>query len=296
MIATFIINPVSGPRRDLCGLKTCIEAFIRSRRWQGSLEVSQAPDHARQLAREAIGRGDDMVIAVGGDGTFNEVAREAMGGDTIVGLIPRGSGNGLARHLGIPLKTPQALDNLVTGTVFRMDSASADGRPFFNVMGMGFDAEIGRRFNDLSHRGPLPYFLKSAALLFQYRPQNYIIKNGSIKEVASAWVVAVGNGSQYGNHARIAPSASVADGLLDLTAISLNKWHHLPRICMGLFNGKLLNMPGIYSTRMSHMMIQRDQAGILHTDGEIHPCGKSVLVQVHPRSLNIKIPPSPGAH
>lgn len=290
MHPVFIINPVSGKRRNQDSLFRQIETFMAKKGWNGQINRTAATGHATQLAIEAIEDGCDSVVAVGGDGTFNEVGRALRDSGIPLGLIPNGSGNGLARHLGIPLDCRQALEVIAGGRTVVMDSGSADGQPFFNVMGFGFDAEIGHRFNALSKRGPLPYFTTAGAHFLSYKPERFHLTNGNQTHEITAWIVAVGNGSQYGNNARITPRAKVTDGKLDLTAVSMDRRSRIMGLTWQLFRGTLDRNPCVLSWQGGEFTIERECPGIFHTDGEIIPASNRVSVKVYPSSVKVFIP------
>ncbi len=219
MKARFIFNPRSGHNARNPYLLDRAKAFIAEQRLDATVVLTERPRHATDLARAAVTDGCDLVVAIGGDGTMNEVAAALTGTTTALGLIPCGSGNGLGRHLGIPNPGQGAFRALLHGRPRAMDVGFANGIPFFNAMGLGFDAEISEQFNHLTRRGLPAYVRTTGRLWFKYQPQLYTIRNGTSQLTTPAFIVAVANSDQYGNDCFIAPGATVDDGELDLTVI-----------------------------------------------------------------------------
>ena len=149
--ALFIINPIAGGKKK-DGVPELIKKYLDTSRFKPVIVFSDGVSHARQIAKEAVDK-FDLIVAVGGDGTVNEVASAIAGGDTILGIIPFGSGNGLARFLHIPMNTRKAIETLNTGTIETIDSATLNGNAFFNMAGMGFDAHISEVFSHGKKKG-----------------------------------------------------------------------------------------------------------------------------------------------
>ncbi len=292
MKTCFIVNPTSGRNRRRPGLAADLRDFISSRSLDAVVETTESPGHATQLARNAAFRGCPQVVAVGGDGTMNEVAQALVHTPTALALVPCGSGNGLALHLGVPTSLLPALD-LVAGSAARValiDTGSANGHPFFNAMGLGLDADVSRRFNTLTSRG-LPAYIRTAITsLRQIRTERVFISTAGQRQTIDILLVAVANSDQYGNNARIAPGARVDDGSLDLVAVRpvglLGAASLVPR----LFSGRFDQSPHVCRLRGPRFVIERPVAGLIHTDGETHETGATVGILVHPGSLRIVVP------
>lgn len=254
--------------------------------------MTERPRQATELAQRALHDGCELVVAVGGDGTLNEVARALVATPATCGLVPCGSGNGLGRHLGIHGSIARALRVLRTGRPRLIDTGLADGHPFFTAAGLGFEAEVSARFNVLPGRGFLRYFLAGASLLRRYRAQDCLVEHGHVRERWPAFTLAVANSDQYGNHARIAPGASVDDGLLNLTIVpALTALNALP-LLWRLFAGTLARSRGVIFRKSPGFIVERTAPGLIHADGETHPAGQRVEFTVRPRSLRILAPPS----
>ncbi len=250
------------------------------------------PRHAAELATRALEEDCALIVVAGGDGTMNEVASVLTGTGATLGLVPCGSGNGLGRHLGIHGSVTHAIRLLTEGVPRLIDSGQADGHPFFTVAGLGFEAEIADRFNRLPRRGFLRYLLLSARVFASWRPHDYTVSHGAVREKVRAFTLAVANASQYGNNARIAPGARTDDGLLDLCAVPpISLWNALP-LTVRLFAGTIDRAPSVVSRRHARFLVERSAPGLLHTDGEVHPAGPSVEFIVRPASLRVMMPAS----
>jgi diacylglycerol kinase (ATP) len=295
----FIFNPRSGRNhRDPSLLARC-RAFIAEHDLDAAIAVTGHPRHATELAQRALDEGCGLVVAVGGDGTMNEVAQALVHTDAALGLIPCGSGNGLGRHLGVPGPGRGAFRTLLHGRIRKIDTGLANGLPFFNAMGVGFDAEISFRFNHLTRRG-LPAYVRTAlGVYFSFKPEPFVIRNGSSLSTR-AFLVTVANSDQYGNDAVIAPGALVDDGRLDLVAIkSVNFFNVLP-LTVRLFTKTIYGSPNVRHLRGGHFVIERAAPGRLHTDGETHDTGAHIEITAQPCSLKIMVPaeskaPAPAA-
>jgi YegS/Rv2252/BmrU family lipid kinase len=290
----FIFNPCSGRNQHDPSLLARCHAFIAEHRLEADLVVTERPLHATELARRAVDDGCGLVVAVGGDGTMNEVAQALVNNGAALGLIPCGSGNGLGRHLGIPGPGRGAFRTLLHGQVREIDTGLANGRPFFNAMGIGFDAEISFRFNQLTRRGLSAYVRTALGTYFSFKPQAFIIHNGTTL-ATRAFLITVANSDQYGNDAMIAPGACVDDGSLDLIAIkSVGFFNALP-LAVRLFTKTLDGSPSVQHLHGGHFVIERTAPGRLHTDGETHDTTAHVEVTVLPHSLKIMEPINPVA-
>jgi diacylglycerol kinase (ATP) len=285
MKTRFIVNPRSGAAR-----RALPEVQGFAAQHGADIVATERSRHACELARRAIDEGCDLIVAVGGDGTMNEIAGVLSGTSATLGLVPCGSGDGLGRHLGIHGTFAHALEILRTGAPRLIDTGLADDHPFFTVAGMGFEAHIAEKFNWLERRGFFRYLTTSADALRKWEPVDYVIEHARGREKVRAFTLAVGNSDQYGNDARIAPRARVDDGLLDLCAVPpVNVFNALPLVTR-LFAGFLATAKGAVVRQAERFIVERPTAGTIHTDGEIHQAGKTVEFSVRPRSLRIMAP------
>lgn len=254
-----------------------------------TIEHTKYRAHAVALARDATANGFDYVIAVGGDGTINEVAQGLVGTETAMGILPRGSGNGLARHFGIPAQLPDAIDTLFSNTVVRMDTLLFNSRLSLNVSGIGFDGHIANLFADKKIRGLLGYVRLTLGELLKFNEFDAeLIIDGNTRSI-KAFIIAFANSSQYGNNIKIAPYASVSDGFFDITLmkkISLRNFGFLYSFLKG----------GLKKSDLCEMLVAKEAtiktscAVPYHIDGE--PCGlaDTFNIQLHPSSLSVIVP------
>ncbi len=288
--ARFIFNPKSGHNARNPHLLDHARQFIAKHGLNASVVLTEQPRHATALARHALDEGCGLIVAIGGDGTMNEVACALVGTDVILGLIPCGSGNGLGRHLGIPGPGKGAFQTLLSGEPRPIDTGLANGIPFFNAMGVGFDAEISHRFNRLAHRGLNAYARTAISAFFRFRPQVCTIRNGQTSLPTSAFIISIANSDQYGNDCFIAPGAQVDDGRLNVTVVKkVNLLNALP-IAVRLFTRTIDGSPNVKRLVGAHFVIERTAPGLVHTDGETHQTEAFVDVSVRPRSLKIMVP------
>lgn len=281
----FIVNLRSGRARKIL---PAVRAFAAT--LPAEVRLTEYARHAAILAAEAVAEGCELVVAVGGDGTMNEVAGALVHTPATLGLVPSGSGDGLGRHLGIHGSLRHVFHTLQSGTPRLIDSGLADGHPFFSVAGLGLEADIASRFNRLTRRG-LPGYLRVGAVAWWHsQPIDYVICHDGHREAFRTLTLAVANASQYGNNTRVAPAASVEDGQLDLVAIPpLSLGNSLPLLGR-LGAGTFTDAAAVRHLRGTRFVIERATPGLLQTDGEVHEAGRSVEFVVRPASLRIMTP------
>ena len=251
--------------------------------------VTERAGHARLLAAAAVRRGSRLVIAWGGDGTINEVASELAFSGIALGIVPAGSGNGLATELGIDARADRAIVNAVRATPRAIDVGEIGGRYFVNVAGIGLDAHVASAFNtpDNHRRGFSSYLRVGVQALFTYKPETYTISTGDVRLTPRAVLVVVANSAQYGNGARIAPQAKVDDGELDLVVVEersrLATCLRAPR----LFNGTIARVPGCSIRRIREVKIECAAPMAFHVDGEPVRGGTELTARIHPGALRV---------
>ncbi len=240
------------------------------------------------MARHALDKGFDRVIAIGGDGSVNEVASALVNSGAALGIVPAGSGNGLARSLNIPLNIDRAFETALNGGIRSIDAGKAGGHYFFAVCGVGLDARIGQKFQRLKRRGIVPYFYFGIQTFLTYEYPRFEVRGGERRFSVSPLSLVVSNGTEFGNGARIAPGAVMDDGLFDVCLLErmsfLEAAFALPR----LFNGKIVNLKKYNSFRCRSLTISRVSENILyHVDGEPHTCRGPLEITMHPHSLKV---------
>ncbi|MDE7401789.1 MAG: diacylglycerol kinase family lipid kinase [Muribaculaceae bacterium] len=277
------INPISGTRNKE-GLAARINARLTSAGFDPEIIITEYAGHAGKLAAECAAKGYHAVIAAGGDGTVNEVGTALRSSQTALGILPLGSGNGLARHLLGNIDIDHALDIIAADHIEPADYGTANGRPFLCTFGMGFDAIVSKKFAELPTRGLATYIRSAIEEYMRFTPLRYEITSGGETVEVKAFLIAVCNASQYGNNAFIAPRASVHDGLLDIVIIHAG--NPLTRALAGieLFTGRLDKNMLIETMRVRSATI-RHTPGPAHLDGEPISTPESVRVMCHPGDL-----------
>ena len=285
---TFIVNPISGGK-DKRNVLAAIGRYLDLSECSYEGLPTRAPGDGTVLARESQ---SDIVVAVGGDGTVSEVARGLLGTDKVLGILPCGSGDGLALHLGISRNPARAVQTLNTGSVVRIDTAEMDGRPFFCTAGVGLDALVSLDFAQSGKRGLNTYITTAWEDWKHRQPDNYVIETDTDCWAGKALFVTVGNANQWGNEARIAPGASLRDGLLDVTVVQPFATHEIPDLAARLMTGKADTSRHVRSFRGTHVHIHRDHPGPAHYDGDPFEAGTDMDLCVRPATLQVIVPAS----
>ncbi len=291
MKCLFVVNARSGPRRNI-DISRTIREHCEREKIVFDLRPCERKEDLDEVIAHASRERYDVLFAVGGDGTVHEVAKRLIGKDVALGIVPTGSGNGFARHVGLPLALQASLATCTSGRIATIDTASVNGMPFLGVMGAGFDALIAHRFAESGKRGMRTYVKKGLFAFAEYKPAEYEIEIDGQTVRRRAFVVAVANSSQYGNNARIAPLASLQDGLLDLVTVEdVSIWSALP-LLVRLFNGTIHRSHRAKVAHGKHIIIRREGAGPVHLDGEPVMLPAQLDVRVVPSSLRVLVPSS----
>lgn len=286
----FVINPASGKKRDLAALQSAIERRCGRADAAATVAVCASIDDLDGLIAQARERGCDSVCAVGGDGTVHTIGTRLIGSSLALGIVPCGSGNGLARHLGMPMDPVSAVDAILGGRFETIDTALAGGLPYLGIAGVGFDAEVAHRFGKAGERGLQSYVRETLLLFRSYRPGRYRVTVSGETTEHSALLIAVANSSQWGNEARIAPEASLQDGILEIAILEDPPLVAVPLMLRRLFAGTLKEERGLHFRRGPTVRIERPAAGPAHVDGEPVMLGRDVEFAIRPASLRVVVP------
>lgn len=284
----FIINPNSGS-----GSKSAIPGLIEQE-LDASLYIPEVvytehAHHGRELAARFVEEGFQVVVAVGGDGTVNEVARALTHTDTALGIIPVGSGNGLARHLNIPMSVKSAINHLNHSEPILIDYGLVNNNPFFCTCGTGFDAYVSTEFAKGKQRGIMAYLEKVITGYFNYKSTSYQLTGNGIDFKTKAFVLTFANASQWGNNAYIAPQASVQDGKLDISVMSNFPLIAIPSLAIELF-AKTIDKGFFMTTfRTQEVTLLRETSGPFHYDGEPYEEGTEIKVKIVPDGLKVLV-------
>lgn len=285
----FIINPISGGK-DKLKIPGLIDANLDRSKFNANYSFTEYIGHASEIAEEAASKNFDIIVAVGGDGTINEIGTKVMQQNKILGILPFGSGNGLSRFLKIPMNTTKAIKVINDCKVRVIDTARFNDKCFFNMAGMGFDAHISSVFAGNKSRGLSGYLKLGFKEMLNYKPQTYHIYIDGKEYIRKAFVVSVANSSQYGNNAHIAPNASITDGLLDVCIIKEFPIYKIPVLAYHMLNGSADHSNMVEIIQGKEICIHRIANDAIHIDGEPFFMGKEINVSIAPLSLNIITP------
>ena len=284
--AVFIINLISGTS-DKAAIPGLIDQYLDKTQFEYEIAVTQYAGHASEIAAKAKDDGVDVVVAIGGDGTVNEVARAIVHSSTALGIIPCGSGNGLARHLLLPLNVRKAIEVINRCEIRQLDYGIINDYPFFCTCGMGFDAFVSMQFAEAGKRGPITYVENVLREGLKYKPETYTIEDESGTLQYKAFLISCANASQYGNNAYIAPQASMSDGLMDVIIMEPFDVFEAPQISIEMFSKTLDKNSKIKTFRTRHLHIRRDKPGVIHYDGDPVMTGADIDVELKPKGINI---------
>jgi diacylglycerol kinase (ATP) len=283
----FIVNPKSGTsiHKNSHELVESITSICAEWNAVAKILFTEYAQHATKLVEENLHQQAwRAIVAVGGDGTVNEIAAALVDKSVPLGIIPLGSGNGLARHLEIPMDLKKALINLFEGTVHTIDSALIDEHPFFCTSGLGFDAYVGKVFSQQKKRGLSTYVKASLRSYFKYAPQKIKVNGKEVKFFSLSFA----NAGQFGNNAWVAPQANLQDGFLDMCTIQpFPLWYGL-KLAYGLFSKTLKNSKFVHYEPVKRVLIETEIPPIIHFDGEPLQLNKTRFeINIKPLSLQV---------
>ncbi len=281
----FIINPISGVQSK-AKLPDLIPAYFPEDEFIVLIEFTRYAGHATLLAQKAAYLGYDAVVACGGDGTINEIGSVLVGTNTAMAIIPLGSGNGLARHLNIPMKPARALEVISKMNSTMIDTGVINGKPFIGIAGLGFDAYIGKKFANYGKRGFFTYLKLVLKEYRAFKERTIIVKRKGRKETLQAIMVTIANSSQFGNNAVIAPDASTADGKLKLCIVRKFPLYKAPWIAWLMVRKQIHRSEYLEIISIKKATITQPKK-LAHIDGEPLKLGKKIKIKVLPASLKV---------
>ena len=287
--ARLIINPKSGTRSKK-GLENTVIKALQPCGISVEVRVTKGAGDGFLLASEAVADKYDIVISAGGDGTVNEVANALSFSNCILGILPYGSGNGLARSIGVPQDIFGALKLIEKGNVIHCDRGLVNGHPFYCTFGVGFDAAVSEKFASMKRRGKGTYLRSAFQEFFNYQSESYAIKINDKIIAEKALLIAVCNAPQYGNNAYIGPKAKLTDGLLDVTVVHADNSFHTLLLGMDMLTGMIDKNRRIGTLRVPQLTIVRLKDGCVHLDGEPMNMGKVLSIICQDKALKIFAP------
>ena len=284
------MNPISGSASK-AAIPKLIENRLDKSLFSYEIINTEYAGHASIIAKEAAENNVDIVVAIGGDGTVNEVGRALINTNTAMGIIPCGSGNGLARHLQIPMDAGKAVNVLNACEIHDLDYGIINGQPFFCTCGMGFDAFISMKFATAGKRGLATYVENVLREGLSYQPETYKIEDEDGIMIHKAFLISCANASQYGNNAYIAPQASMRDGQLDVIIMEPFDVLEAPQVAIEMLNKTLDKNQKIKTFRTQHIIIHREKPGVIHYDGDPVMTTADVDIRLVPKGIKMIVNP-----
>ncbi|ELR73575.1 Transcription regulator [Fulvivirga imtechensis AK7] len=292
--ALFIVNPHSGTKgKD--HIPALLNKYLDPTIFEWDVIFTQYAGEARELSNAGKEK-YDLIVATGGDGTINEIARPLLHSKAVLGIIPCGSGNGLARHLGIPLNQKKAIQLLNEQHMMVIDTIKLDSDIFLNVAGVGFDAHIAQSFASSKKRGFISYAMIALREIRQFRCTDYQLTiDGEQKIENASFLVSIANSSQFGNNAHIAPTARIADGLMDICILRDFPFWYYPILIYRLFTGRLKNSKYYQCWQGKEALIKISNDSdekFIHLDGDPYPVKNIINFSIDPLSLQVACKPA----
>jgi diacylglycerol kinase (ATP) len=285
----FIVNPASGTGQKT-SLEKVIEKHLDLAKYRYEIKFVRGPGHAYLLAQEAIAEGARMVVVAGGDGSVSLVAKALTGTSIIMGIIPTGSGNGLARHLGIAVNPVIAVEILNRGSVMQMDTATLNNEFFVSIAGVRFDALVASTFATRSRRGFRSYFSIILSEYLHYKPRNYRIILDGHEINCRAFFISMANAGQFGYNTVIAPDARVDDGLLDVCIVDKPPLFSVPYVAFMFLTGRIGRLSLVKYYKAREIKVMQSESSPVNIDGDPVFLEKDLTVLVKPLSLRVVIP------
>lgn len=285
----FIVNPRSGTNLQK-NIRAHVDKHLNHRRFRYGFKFTEHAGHATELAREAVAEGCQIVVAVGGDGSINEVATGLIGTEAALGIVPAGSGNGLAMHLGYGRDIEEAIKKINHAKPKTIDVGLLNGRPFVNLAGIGFDGLVSNLMKDSQWRGFIPYFLKSVKAGLEYKSRACRIELDDRVLEENCFTVTVANGPMYGYNVQIAPDARLDDGLFEVVVLKdAPRWQYFAAMPATL-NGKIYDAEFVQHYTSKKVRITSSGENYIHLDGEGLKTSEPLEFEVKPNCLHILVP------
>ncbi len=288
----FIVNPKAGTNLQK-HIRDSVDKYLNHKKFEYGIWLTEQEGHASVLAKKAIEEGYEIIVAVGGDGSINEVASAMVGSQAILGIIPAGSGNGLAMHLGYGRNITAAIKKLNTAVVQTIDCGAMNGRAFINIAGVGFDGLVSNLMKGSHWRGFLPYFLKSVEAGFSYTPRDCHIELDDKTLNLKCFAISIANGPMYGYNFQIAPDARLDDGLFEVVILKdAPLWHYFAAV-PAMLNSKIYDADFVEHYAARRVRISAEGDNHVHLDGEGMIVSGDLNFEMKPAALKILVPVKP---
>ncbi len=291
------MNPKSGLGQSLGQIVRDVESNFGGERVDVSYQISRSVEDGQRKTEQAVRQGADSVLVVGGDGMVNSIGGALLGTGVALGVIPSGSGNGFARHFGIPLDIGRAIKSLARAERADIDAGFANDKPFFVTCSMAADASLVRHFEKSPIRGVIPYAFAAAYGIFEYKPQLFRVTVDGKEHLSfnDSIVFTVANLTQFGGGATIAPNACPDDGALELVVVAKRDIASTLAAVPRLFNGTLDRVPGVVTRTFQRLDVRRRYPGPVQLDGELLEAPAAVTVRVRRKVLTVLVPRRPAS-
>ncbi len=284
----FLVNPISGGKSKR-NFQSLVLQNLDLKRFDFEIVYTEFAGHATEILerRKDI---DEIVVAVGGDGTVNEIARFLDGGTKPMSIIPLGSGNGLARHLGFSLKVKKAIQQLGQAREIAIDSCTLNEHYFLSIAGIGFDSLIAKEFSQSTRRGFIGYAYVAVREFFKYKEQSYKLNIGGKVLHRKAALITFANSNQFGYNTKISPESSLTDGLVDVCILRKPQLYQVPCLLWKIWRNKAHKSSLLEIIRAKEVKLENNKFGYANVDGESLPAGEKINIRLHEKSLKIWIP------
>ena len=288
----FIVNPKAGTNLQK-HIRDSVDKHLNHKKFEYGIWQTERSGHAADLASKALDEGYEIIVAVGGDGSVNEVASVLMGTETVLGIIPAGSGNGLAMHLGYGRDVDEAIKKINTAEVKTIDAGTMNGRPFINIAGVGFDGLVSNMMIGSHWRGFLPYFLKSVEAGLHYTARDCRIELDDKTLEMKCFAISIANGPMYGYNFQIAPDARLDDGLFEVVILKdAPRWQYFAAI-PAMLNNKIYEAEFVEHYAARRVKISAEGENHVHLDGEGLVVSGDLNFEMKPAALKVLVPSKP---
>ncbi len=285
----FIVNPISGIRKKQ-NVPDDIDHYLDKEKYDAQILFTEYAGHAGPLARKAVADGADIIVAVGGDGSINEVSKELVYTKVTLGIIPLGSGNGLANFLNIPINVRKAIEILNNGNEMTIDTISVNDDYFVSIAGVGFDALVAKHFATQKRRGFMTYFRIVSNRYINYRPKKYILNCNNETITRRALFISFANSDQFGYNTSIAPDAKINDGLMDVCIVTKVPLLKIPYLTHMLFHKRVHESKYVELIKTDEIFVSRKKNRVVNIDGESKKLTKDLHFKMNHLSLKVIVP------
>ncbi len=287
----FIVNPVAGKRKSPTRLISSIKKIVEESGFEYSVRVWKSPEDLDEMIQLAISEKFNRIVAVGGDGTVNAIGKRLIGTEIAMGIVPSGSGNGYAHHLGFSKKYESAIRENLAGGIVKVDTGIFGGIPFLNSAGIGIDAEVAGKFAHSKRRGLRTYIQKSSQTLMHFRSFPVTVEVDGVKEsFEKVFFVDIANGTEWGNGAKISPLSRITDGSFTSVIVPKTSFTKFPKMLNQLFRGSLNKNRNVRMITGKKFILERLESGIAHVDGDPVMLGQRIECEIIPFSLSVVVP------